>query len=69
MGALRALLALFLAVLCCAVTVRTQGVLRSVEECPGVQNNICTAECQVYICTALAAFYNATLNVTDPVSL
>lgn len=59
----RALCLLFLV---WATTIRCQGAER---KCLGVRDGVCGPECQVHLCNSLSAFYKATLNATDPVSL
>jgi hypothetical protein len=34
--------------------------------CPGLQQGVCTAACQLATCTALADFYNSTFNPDKP---
>eukprot|EP00878_Enallax_costatus_P028372 GHUV01030644.1.p1 GENE.GHUV01030644.1~~GHUV01030644.1.p1 ORF type:complete len:284 (+),score=40.51 GHUV01030644.1:200-1051(+) len=54
--------------LCCSVLVGTwalvEGLLQAPGACPGLQQGVCSAACQLATCIALAGFYSSTLNET-----
>lgn len=59
-----------LLLLCLGSTQRAAGAPRAAaaapSTCPGLQQGVCTAACQLATCSALAAFYNSTFNPDKP---